>query len=330
MADKGIFVVSLDFELYWGARDHATLERYRPRLLGVRQAVPALLDLFARYGIHATWATVGFLFFDSREQLLAALPRRRPAYSDPRLSPYPHLATVGVDESTDPCHFGAALVRQIMACPGQEIGTHTFSHYYCLEPGQDISQFREDLAAAQKAAARFGLKLESLVFPRNQFNRQYLEVCRQLGIRVFRGTESSWLYRARSQKEERLLRRALRLLDSYLPLTSHNCSGPEVARDGLPYNIPSSRFLRPYAPALRLLEPLRLQRILGALRYAARRGRTFHLWWHPHNFGAHTRQNLAFLEKVLREYALLRSRYGMESLNVGEVAARWSAAAGGA
>jgi hypothetical protein len=59
---SGILVISLDFELYWGVRDVFALEEYASNLLGVRKVVPAVLQLFDQYGIHATWATVGFLF----------------------------------------------------------------------------------------------------------------------------------------------------------------------------------------------------------------------------------------------------------------------------
>lgn len=326
-AGKGIFVISLDFELHWGVRSRLSLDQYRENVHGVRRVVPALLDLFAQYGIHATWATVGFAFFDSREQLLSGLPTRKPAYVDPRLSPYPELESIGLDESCDPFHFAASLLRLIAGRPGQEIGTHTFSHYHCLEAGQDVDAFRDDLRAARKAAGRFGISLESLVFPRNEFNPDYLEACRQMGIRAFRGNESSWFYRPRSRREESLVRRALRLLDSYVNLSSHNCASREEILREFPCNIPSSRFLRPHSRLLSLLDPLKLRRIRNSLRHAARYGKVFHLWWHPENFGTHTRKNLAFLEKILREYAALRDQYGMESLNMGEIAARWPAAA---
>lgn len=323
---KGIFVVSLDFELQWGVCHEANSGRYRENLRGVRQAVPAMLDLFGRYGIHATWATVGFAFFDSREQLISGLPARKPAYADAEHSPYLLLENVGLDESCDPLHFAASLVRLIAGRPGQEIGSHTFSHYYCLDPGQDVEAFRDDLRAARRAAARLNINLESLVFPHNEFNPQYLEACRQMGIKAVRGNESSWLYRPRSRKEESLLHRGLRLLDSYVSLSPHNCASREEITREFPYNIPSSRFLRPYSPGLGLLQPLKLGRIVDGMRYSARHGRVYHLWWHPENFGTHTRKNIAFLEKVLREYAALRDEYGMESLNMGEIATRWSAA----
>src|SRR5262249_17030386 len=137
------------FELYWGVRDVVPLAGYRDNLLGVRQAVPALLRLFDEFQIHVTWATVGFLFFDNKRELEQALPppELRPRYVNAALSPYEHLARIGADETEDPYHFGARLIEEIRGFPHQEIGTHTFSHYYCLEPGQDVAAFAADLQA---------------------------------------------------------------------------------------------------------------------------------------------------------------------------------------
>src|ERR1700679_3073446 len=101
-------VISLDFELFWGVRDVVGLDAYRDNLLGVRQAIPALLRLFAEREIHATWATVGFLFCRAKQELMATLPHRLPAYSDRSLSPY-DLTDVGQDEARDPFHFAPSL-----------------------------------------------------------------------------------------------------------------------------------------------------------------------------------------------------------------------------
>ena len=125
----GIFAISLDFELHWGVRDVKTVAQYRENLLGVRRVVPALLATFAEYGIHATWATVGFVFFGSRTELLASLPDLLPEYENLRLSPYLDMKILGNDEDDDPFHFGRSLIDQIRSHPEQEIATHTFSHY---------------------------------------------------------------------------------------------------------------------------------------------------------------------------------------------------------
>lgn len=323
MTEHGaVFVVSLDFELYWGVRDRTTIDAYKGNLLGVRAVVPALLALFAEYEIHATWATVGFLFFAGRDDLLQGLPSRKPNYANPRLSPYNDLARTGRDEQQDPFHFAPSLIELIASSPHQEIGTHTFSHYYCLERGQDIAAFRDDLAAAIQVAYGYDLRLQSLVFPRNQCNSQYLAVCAEMGITAYRGNESSWIYQAKNEEDESLLRRAVRFADAYVRLSSHNAHSPREIAGGFPFNIPASRFLRPYSERLRLLEPLRLRRILGDLTYAAKTGQVYHLWWHPHNFGVNLGENIAFLRRILAHCAHLREAHGMESLNMGELATR--------
>ena len=316
----GVLVVSLDFELHWGVRDRWSVADLRARLLGARAAVPAMLELFETFGIHATWAIVGFLFFDGRRELLDTLPARRPTYAEPALSPYAALAALGASERDDPFHFAPSLIARIAATPGQEIATHTLSHYYCLEPGQAPDDFRADLQTAMEVTRRkVGRPPQSIVFPRNQYGPAHLDVCRELGLVAYRGNPDAWAYRARGATEESQVRRAVRLADAYLPITGTSSHARPSAESG-PVNVPASRYLRPYAPALRHLEPLLLHRIEADLRTAARRGRLFHLWWHPHDFGLHSRENLAVLRRVLTTFARLRDTCGMESRSMVEAA----------
>jgi hypothetical protein len=37
------------------------------------------------------------------------------------------------------------MVQQIKSTPYQEVATHTYAHYFCLEEGQTKEQFREDI-----------------------------------------------------------------------------------------------------------------------------------------------------------------------------------------
>lgn len=316
---RGALVVSLDFELYWGLRDVVRLESYRANLLGVRQAVPAMLTLFERYSVHATWATVGFLFAKDRDELHAYLPSRRPEYADRSLSPYAHVERIGRDERDDPFHFAPTLVQRITDTPGQEIGTHTFSHFYCLEAGQDESAFDADLEAAARIAAARGLVPRSLVLPRNQWNPAYEGVLDRRGITAYRINRRHPLHRAQRKSAASLARRGLRLLDSYVPL-SGDLAVPLPTRRTAPVELHASAFLRPYSPRLRHLDVLKRRRLEDAMRRAALRGEVFHLWWHPHNFGTHLEANLAFLERLLVTYRALADSHGMRSLTMGELA----------
>ena len=62
-------IVSLDFELFWGMQDGWKLSEYEANILGGRKAIPQMLALFEKHGIHATWATVGFLFGTNEKEL---------------------------------------------------------------------------------------------------------------------------------------------------------------------------------------------------------------------------------------------------------------------
>ncbi len=320
MNQSGKFVISLDFELLWGVRDNQSLESYGPNILGVWQAIPGMLELFDRYGVRATFATVGMLFAASKKEMEAYVPENKPAYARPVLSPYNgHIEQVGETESEDKYHFASELISLIQKYPEQEISSHTFSHYYCLEEGQDLEDFRADMEAAVAIAAARDISLKSLVFPRNQCNAAYLRVCSELGIESYRGNEEVWFHKAVSSKGENYYRRAFRLADAYLNLSGYRCHEIEQMAKSFPFNIPSSRFLRPYSPKARLLEGLRLRRICRSMTHAARHRKVFHLWWHPHNFGSHLGENLAFLEKILRHYRKLHDQYGYESMTMRDV-----------
>ena len=197
MANRpGALVISLDFELHWGIRDHVTRDDAPyGRLPRARAAVEDMVELFVARDIRATWATVGFLFASTRDEVDGCEPDERPRYSRSELDPY--VEAIGIDEQHDPEHLAASLVELIRAGHGQEVGSHTFSHYYCLEPGQDEATFRADLSAARAIAQLRGVELTSLVLPRNQWNPAYETAVLDLGFNCIRGPQRSWGHRAR-------------------------------------------------------------------------------------------------------------------------------------
>jgi peptidoglycan/xylan/chitin deacetylase (PgdA/CDA1 family) len=312
------FIISLDFELYWGVRDKRTIASYGANIRGVKEVIPALLKVFDQYGVDATFATVGFLFADNKKELLQHLPSVLPNYSDKNYSPYEnnYLETIGQSEADDPYHFGRSLLRMIQNHPNHEIATHTFSHYYCLE-NASLASFESDLLSAKKIAESKGIQLTSIVFPRNQYSTDHIGVCKKLGIVAYRGNETASVYQPRSNEDNSRKIRAMRLLDAYINLTGHHTFRIEK---GEVINLPASRFLRPFSPTLRLLEPLRLKRIKNSMTYAAKNGECYHLWWHPHNFGVNRNENIYFLEKVLQHYQLLHRSFGMQSSTMKSIA----------
>jgi len=317
----GALVISLDFELHWGMRDHTEGGgAAADDLILSRTHVRQLADLLAERAVRATWATVGLLFASSRDELVPFLPSVRPRYHRADLDPY--AEALGEDEERDPLHLAGSLVRYVAHTAGQEIGSHTFSHFYCLEPGQDEGALRADLAAATAVAGSLGLTLRSLVLPRNQWNPAYAGAVRDCGFTCYRGPQPSWGHRPQAAGATSLARRGARLLDTYGGISPPPTTAWEdlVGDDGL-CNIPASAFLRPYSARRRHLEPRRRARLFSGLRRAARDGRLFHLWWHPHNFAAHPVESFDLLRALLDEADRLSRSDGLVSLSMGDVAA---------
>jgi hypothetical protein len=91
-------------------------------------------------------------------------------------------------------------------------------------------------------------------------------------------------------------------------------------------DVRASRFLRPVPRLLHPFEPLRLHRITAGLSRAAEDALIYHLWWHPHNFGADPEHYLKFLERVLEHFRHLTQTQGMRSATMLEIAREWTAA----
>jgi hypothetical protein len=316
----GAFVISLDFELHWGVRDRVTTQSpYRRNLLGAREAIPEILSLFQEFEIAATWATVGLLFARSKRELAQYLPAVKPRYRNHRLDPYREIC--GDDEAEDPLHYAPSLLALIQRTPRQEIGCHTFSHYYCLEIGQSRQAFEADLSSAVSLAGRRGIRLESIVFPRNQVNADYLALLPKFGFTNYRGVEQGWAFDPEPSHRKAALRRAARLADQYVPIYAKKLSTWDDVREshGL-CNVRGSMFLRPFSPQLKVFDHIRFHRIATCIREAAVRGLIFHLWWHPHNFGRYTGENLQFLRSILAVVAECRTSHGLRSLSMSETA----------
>lgn len=316
--EHGAFVISLDFEIHWGVSDHRTIESYHENLKNVPVIVRRSLQLFREKNIHATWATVGMLFCKNKNELFSFVSEEhRPQYHESKYSNYVVAEQAGDSENDDPFHYAGSLISEIQNTPHQEVATHTFSHYYCLEEGQTPEQFYHDIKAAKEIAEREQIEIRSIVFPRNQMGPEYLAKCKENGVLCYRGNFPASLYQFRSRSSESLLKRAARFIDTYLPLTGNRYVDPSFS-DGM-LNVPASCFLRPYNSTFSWLEWLRIMRIKREIKAAAKKKKIYHLWWHPHNFGKNLEKNFQILNNILNYYLLLSQKYNMQSLNMAEL-----------
>lgn len=326
MKQSGTFIISLDFELHWGVFGSVGPDSpYIKNLINTPLAIYRILELFKVRNISATWATVGFLFSESKHMLKDFEPSVKQIYDNSKSNPY--LVEIGHNEKDDPIHFAPSIIKKIKSVPGQEIATHTFSHFLCRDKHASIEAFLSDLESAVKIAEMHGIKISSIVFPRNQLIYEFIEVLSQKHITIFRGAEKGWMYPGIRNKNDSSIKRTRlflnkigRFVDTYIPLTGANIWGlNELSiRPGMPINVPASRFLRPYNPRLEKMDWLKYLRIKYQIKHAAKNGKMFHLRWHPHNFGSYTEENISFLERILDYFEYCKETYGMQSRNMFE------------
>lgn len=316
----GLFVISLDFELYWGRFDKIELsDTVKKRLLNTRLLITEQLNIFVQSQIHATWATVGMLFNKTEEQWLINKPSLLPVFTNSKRSAYNDFAAKDINIENRLFYFAPDIIHAIAQTHGQEVGSHTYAHYYCLEDGGTKEQFSADLKAAKKIAADNQLQLRSLVFPRNQYNDEYLSVCAAEGIVCVRTNPPVWYWRPTSS--ETMLRKLFRFTDAY------NFTG--VAKtytlqqlgnkpNDLPLQLPASRLLRPWQAKYPLLNKLKMKRIKEEMTEAAKTGSYYHLWWHPENFGDDPEECLTELKEIVQHYQFLKQAYQFMSCNMHE------------
>lgn len=316
---KGTLVISLDYELMWGCCEWSTPEEYgQTNVANVSKVINRMVKLFHKYGVHATFATVGMIMLKDKDEATQMIPSKVPSYHRQEASPYANDYISQIKAEHQNLYFALEQIRMLQTDANFEVATHTYCHYYCWEPGQTVEEFEADLQKAVEVAKNQGIILNSIVFPKNQVSDEHLKVCAHHGITSYRGNALKYFNEPKS-KWEALKNRICRLLDAYINIGGYTSAPYSLLkhREGM-LNVCASRMLRPYSPRLSFLERLRLRRIRKEMIHAAKTGELYHLWWHPHNFGANMEENLSFLEKVLKTYKDCHDRYEMQSLTMNE------------
>ena len=309
-------IISLDFELLWGLSgwNENQIAKYAPHIQGSVFALESILKLFSEYNIKCTIAYVGAMSCDSKKQLLCLkkdLPE--PSYKSTIFSSYNSILPL-TEKYPSEYFFCPNVIENLSHNKLVELASHTFSHFYCLEEGITFEDFRNDLKLMQIVNPN----LKTIIFPRNQVNRDMLSLCEDFGYTHFRDKFNHRLYRVQETKSKYTLDGALRLLDTYLPISGKQSFSVSQQENKIK-SISDSTFLRPFNPKLSFLEPFKINKIKNQMNYAAKEGKNYHLWWHPHNFGLHLKENLNSLRIICEHYSKLKTLYGMQSKFIGEL-----------
>lgn len=311
MNSNGALVISLDFELLWGVFDKVDWREKKEYFQNTRKLIPDILNIFEKYEISCTWATVGMLFNHDWDEWNSNIPKSLPQYEKSVLSAYTFGRSIQNRETEAFC-FAPDLIKQIKKTPRQEIGTHTYSHYYCMEAGQTSVSFEADLLKSEELAQNYGISLKSLVFPRNQYNRSYLHICKKNGIQTVRTNPNVWYWQ--NNQQEGLSQKIFRTGDAYIGFNDKSYRDiPEIYLGIIGQK--SSRFLRPNT-GRDVLDQIRIKRIQREMKEAAQNNKVYHLWWHPHNFSISPDKCLEELQFILKYFQILEIKFGMKSYNM--------------
>lgn len=227
--NKGVIIISADFELAWAWR--YAKRKVDPIKLAKqeREHFHLILNKLNELEIPITWATVGHLFLDSCERKNGTphFEMPRPKYFENEFWKYDSGDWYDIDPcgnyKTYPEFYAPDLIEMILSSKiSHEIGCHSFSHIDYSEEHSGKELIQADLQACEEAAKRFGVKLESFVFPGNFHG--HFDLLEKYGYKVVR-------YKSNDMKEIGYPERISKNLSAI-----HDSLAFDLAEQGWDYN----------------------------------------------------------------------------------------------
>jgi len=188
--NKGIFIISADFELGWAFRYSKSDPFPEKKAEQSRKNFPFLLKLFETYSIPITWATVGHLFLRTCKKRDHDWMHRIP-YFENRNWLYSKGDWFDCDPYTNwnkaKTWYAPDLIEKILKSNVKhEIGCHSFSHIDFTYENCPPEVAEDEIKACVKAANDWGLKLKSFVFPGGTYGN--FEILKKYGFTSYRQT----------------------------------------------------------------------------------------------------------------------------------------------
>jgi len=300
--EKGVMLMSFDFELAWGTRGRPAARHCKPFWEGTREAISGLLKLFERYDAPATWAIVGALLMGGKRE-------RHPWLADASFSDIP----VG-NSTTHPHWYAEDILEMLASHPvNQEIGCHTLTHRFIKPGAAGRDAFREELQRFRVLCDELYLdQPTSFIYPKAKM--AHFDVLVEEGFRCIRGPENKWFESLPGVR----VPAAMRLVDAKLARPPR-VELPERLPCGL-WVLPSSQFYSPFmSVGKRVSVGQRVRKAIKGLRLAAEQNRVFHLWTHPFNLGVRSDELLDGMDQILHEARRLCDAGQLEIKTMGDM-----------
>lgn len=304
----GYFVFSLDTELAWGTIDWDQQRSNRTSRDGQkeRETIQHLLDLMAEFGISATWAITGHLFYEKCEECASC----------------PVLDLRGQDfgfeeiwRARGSLWYGADIVDKVLgSSSGHEIACHGYTHRFFDRLSRE--QARLEIEEWLRLAKRRNILPQTVVFPQDRIG--HLELFQEAGFICYRGRDVR--HPALSIP---FLGKVLYRMNRLLPLLIPQVY--EIRMDSKELvSIPSSQWLFRFDRRMEQsldslhLQNLRFQATVKGIEKAAQEKKVIHLWAHPHEF--RTERDLEKLRFLFGRYARLAKEGRLQSITMADLA----------
>lgn len=170
---KGVVVFSADFEMAWAFRySKKQAANAVAKGLEERENVPVFVQLFEKFNIPVTWATVGHLFLKEckTNNGIPHSDMPRPVYFENKNwlfdkgDWYEHDPCADYEQS--PAWYAPDLIELIAkSSVAHEFGCHTFSHIDMTYKNCTKELANKELLKCKEVAEQCGVSLKSMVFP---------------------------------------------------------------------------------------------------------------------------------------------------------------------
>lgn len=297
------FIISVDVELAWGFIENKQNSSFliKDDMAG-RGIIQYLLNIFEKYNMAATWAVVGHLFLDHCDACMHACEDSIPHKDMPRYKYNWYSRELGTNIRKDPLYYGTDIIENIISSPIEhEIAYHSFSHCNFSECSREVA--KAEIKQGLKLAKKFGIKLQSFVFPYDK--KGHLNVLRNYGFKIYRSKGSRFW----DVDQRRTSQKISGTLDQMVP------PPPVLPRwtEGL-WEIPTSMV---FSGQTILTNILALRAKLGINR-TIRSNKVFHISLHPWNL---LNSSIAQeFEKILPFVCEKRDKGNLQLATMGELA----------
>jgi len=289
-------MLTLDTELLWSLNSKRHLRLFKKKQNKAMDVIPSILKMLEDKKVSATWAMVGHLFFERKEDV---------AYSS-EINEYTHYERETESFSS---HFNESLYHSPSSIEKildsnvyQEIGYHSYSHPIFTQISKKEAE--KEIKLSKKIEKKWDIKLKSFVFPKDQVN--YLNLLKRYDFKIFRSPPIF---------EDNNPNRISQGLGNFFPKSVF-----PFRMNGLWSVNTSMIYFDPKIPFIPIRFPYTsLPSARFGLKRAIKRREIFHLFFHPWNMIIHDdfERNL---RKFLEYVSKMRESTEMKIITMGQLA----------